>query len=461
MDQRLLVIDDSEELAEMIADHFDELGYSVDVAYNGRDAVDVLARGFSGVILLDYRLPDVDGLELLDKIADLPVTAKVVMITAHASIGMAMEAVQSKGAFYVHSKGEESMLERLTGTVTNAFAQLNLEKKLQSLEDQMGSRYSFANIITQSREMQAIFKTLEHVVESKVAVLVQGESGTGKELIAKAVHFNGPRTKEPFIAINCAGIPDTLLESELLGYEKGAFTGAYSRKKGKFEAAHKGTLFLDEIGEMNLALQSKILRVLQEKSFERIGGNDTINVDVRIISATNKDLEAEVAAGRFREDLYYRLSVFPIHLPPLRERREDVPMLARHFLTKSAEEEGKEIEGFTQRALDRMVAFDFPGNVRQLENIISHAAVVCTGNKLDIPDLPAYLRKGPAGTGPLAFQGDLGLTTGGGEIRPLKEVEDMAIKNALEACNNNVSLAARLLGVSRATIYRKVGVPDS
>lgn len=460
MDQRLLVIDDSEELAEMIADHFGELGYAVDVAYTGRDALGHMSRGFCGVVLLDYRLPDIDGLELLDKMAELSVTVKVIMITAHASIGVAMEAVQSKGAFYVHSKSEDSLLERLTGTVTNAFTQLNLEEKLQSLENQIGSRYSFASIVTQSRQMQAIFRTLEHVVESKVAVLVQGESGTGKELIAKAIHYNSPRSKEPFVAINCAGIPDTLLESELLGYEKGAFTGAYARKKGKFEVAHKGTLFLDEIGEMNLALQSKILRVLQERSFERIGGNETISVDVRIISATNKDLEKEVAEARFREDLYYRLSVFPIHLPPLRERREDVPMLARHFVDKFAEEEGKEISGFTQRSLDRLVSFDYPGNVRQLENIISHAAVVCTGPKIDLPDLPPYLRKGAGGSEALAFL-DGHLDGAAAPVRPLKVVEEMAIRNALSACQNNVSLAARLLGVSRATIYRKIGVVDT
>ncbi len=458
MKPTLLIVDDSPEIAEMIGDHFASVGYTIDIEGTGTGALEFLSRGFQGVVLLDYKLPDVDGLELLDKIPDLAPDSRVIMVTAHASIGMAMKAIQEKGAFYVHSKAEESFIDRLTGTVANAFNQLALERKLRSLEDQIGSRYTFASIVTQSREMEALFRTLEHVVESKVAVLIQGESGTGKELIAKAVHYNGPRQKQPFVAINCAGIPDTLLESELFGYEKGAFTGAHGRKAGKFEQAHRGTLFLDEIGEMNLSLQAKILRVLQEKSFERLGGNETVDVDVRIVSATNKDLEREVQRDSFREDLYYRLSVFPIHLPPLRDRKEDIPMLARHFLKKSGSDEGKEIAGFTQRALDRLISFDYPGNVRQLENIVSHAVVVCTGKKIDISDLPPYLRRGGGQvsdtTVPLFEGGTDGATT---RVIPLKRLEDMAIANALEVCNGNVSLAARMLGVSRATIYRKVG----
>jgi len=218
MKPKLLIVDDSPEIAEMIGDHLASVGYSVDVAETGTEALEFLSRGFEGVVLLDYKLPDVDGLELLDRIPELAPDSRVIMVTAHASMGMAMKAIQEKGAFYVHSKAEESFIDRLTGTVANAFNQLNLELKLRSLEDQIGSRYSFASIVTQSREMEALFRTLEHVVESKVAVLIQGESGTGKELIAKAIHYNSPRQKQPFVAINCAGIPDTLLESELFGY---------------------------------------------------------------------------------------------------------------------------------------------------------------------------------------------------------------------------------------------------
>jgi len=452
------VVDDSPEIVEMITDHFETQGYVVGSALSGVEAVERLSEGFEGVVLLDFKLPDVDGLELLDRIPALAPDSRVVMITAHGSIGMAVEAVQNRGAFYVHSKGEDSFLERLTGSVTNAFTHLELIRKLQSLESSLGSRYSFTSIVTQSRRMQAIFRTLENVIESKVAVLVLGESGTGKELIAKAIHYNGPRRAQPFVAINCAGIPDTLLESELFGYEKGAFTGAYSRKIGKFEHAHKGTLFLDEIAEMNLALQAKILRVLQEKSFERLGGNDTLNVDVRVISATNKDLELEVATGRFREDLYYRLSVFPVLLPPLRERRDDIPILAQHFLKRFGEEERKPIEGITRRAMDLLTAFNYPGNVRQLENVISHAVVVCSGTRVDIGDLPPYLR-GDEGPGGLGFPAGRPMADFGEQLTqrvvPLRELEELAIRKAVEACDGNISQAARLLQVSRATIYRK------
>ena len=460
--RRILVVDDSPEIVEMIVDHFDGQGYDVCSAGTGKGALAQLSRGFGGVVLLDFKLPDVDGLELLDRIPAVAPDSSIIMVTAHGSVGMAVEAVQNRGAFYVHSKGEDKFLERLSGSVANAFGHLELVRKLRSLESSLGSRFDFANIVTQSRQMQAIFRTLENVVESKVTVLVMGESGTGKELIAKAIHYNGPRRSQPFVAINCAGIPDTLLESELFGYEKGAFTGAYSRKKGKFEAANKGTLFLDEIGEMNLSLQAKILRILQEKSFERLGGNELVNVDVRIISATNKKLEEEVAAGRFREDLYYRLSVFPVLLPPLRDRRNDIDILAEHFLKKFAEEEGKSIEGFTQRALEVLGAFHYPGNVRQLENIVSHSAVVCSSNRIDICDLPPYLRGPPIHESP-----SLGSISSESAVPnfdldgiiPLKELEEIAIERAVLACKGNVSRAARLLGVSRATIYRKTNGP--
>jgi two-component system, NtrC family, response regulator AtoC len=457
--RKLLVVDDAPAIVEMVTDHFEAQGYEVESAGSGREAVAHLMGGFDGLVLLDFKLPDVEGLELLDRVRELAPHSAVIMITAHGSIGMAVEAVQNRGAFYVHSKSEEGFLEKLSGTVGNAFRQLDTSRRLRSLESQMGSRYSFASIITRSPLMAAIFRTLQNVVESKVTVLVQGESGTGKELVAKAIHFNGPRRDQPFVAINCAGIPDTLLESELFGYEKGAFTGAYARKAGKFEQAHKGTLFLDEIGEMNLALQAKILRVLQERSFERLGGRDTINVDVRIISATNRDLEVAVETGEFREDLYYRLSVFPVDLPPLRHRMEDVEILAEHFLRVFAQEESKRLEGITPRAMERLTTFHYPGNVRQLENIVAHAVVVATGSKIDAGDLPPYLRAGEyrlsgAGGSPDAAVSLEELLSR--RVLPLHRLEALAIRKAIDACNGNVSLASRMLEISRATIYRKL-----
>jgi DNA-binding NtrC family response regulator len=457
--RQLLIVDDSPAIVEMVVEHFETLGFRMQKATRGSEAIQHIKDGFDGVVLLDFKLPDVSGLDLLDQIRALVPTTPVIIITAHGSINLALEAVQNRGAFFVHSKTEESFLDRLTGTIYSAFSQLDMVRKLRSLENQVESRYSFEAIISQSRRMEVLFRTLQNVVDSKVTVLIQGESGTGKELVAKALHYNGPRREQPFVPINCAGIPDTLLESELFGYEKGAFTGAYARKSGKFEQAHKGTLFLDEIGEMNLALQAKILRVLQEREFERLGGRDTIRVDVRIVSATNRDLEVAVRNGLFREDLFYRLSVFPVDLPPLRERREDIPLLTEHFLKQYAREEGRDIAGVTPRALDRLSGFNYPGNVRQLENIISHAVVVCSGSKIDIGDLPPYLRGSDHPSLMARTEGgvhNLLDERSGLQIIPLHKLELIAIEKAIEACSGNVSLAARLLGVSRATIYRKL-----
>ncbi len=463
MERRVLIVDDEPAIVELMAVHLQEHKYTVSTANSGQEALSLLQDDFEGVVILDFKLPDIDGLEMLNHISQLRLRVAVIMVTGHGGIGMALEAITQRGAFYVHAKNEESFIEKLLASVANAFEKLSLQTQLKRLEGQINSQYSFAAIVTQSRQMKAIFRTLEHVIESKVAVCIMGESGTGKELIARAIHFNGPRRSQPFVAINCAGIPDTLLESELFGYEKGAFTGAVSRKMGKFEQAHRGTIFLDEIGEMKLSLQAKLLRVLQEKSFQRLGGNETVNVDVRILSATNKNLEKEVANNRFREDLYYRLAVFPVQLPPLRERPEDIPMLADHFLRKFAQDEDKQISGFTPRALQRLMEFDYPGNVRQLENIISHTVVVCNGDRIDISDMPRYLwaeqrsQLRPATeqfiTSPIFPDFN--------SITPLKELESAAIDRAIELCKGNYSLAAERLGISRATLYRrKRGEPE-
>lgn len=457
--RRLLVVDDAPAIVEMITEHFEAQGHIVESAGSGGEAVALLQKGFDGLVILDFKLPDVEGLELLDRVKQLAPHAAVIMITGHGSIGMAVEAVQNRGAFYVHSKSEEGFLEKLSGTVGNALRQLDTSARLRTLENQIGLRYSFDGIVTRSPGMQAIFRTLQNVVESKVSVLVQGESGTGKELVAKAIHFTGPRREQPFIAINCAGIPDTLLESELFGYEKGAFTGAYARRAGKFEQADKGTIFLDEIGEMNLALQAKILRVLQEKSFERLGGAETIQVDVRIISATNCNLEEAVRSGSFREDLFYRLSVFPVDLPPLRKRMEDVELLAEHFLQRFAEEENKQIEGFTRRAMERLTSYSYPGNVRQLENVVAHAVVVAAGTRIDVGDLPTHLQVGGHNSTDSGAPQDAARSLDellSRRVLPLHRLEALAIRKAIESCNGNVSLASRLLEISRATIYRKL-----
>lgn len=464
MERHVLIVDDEPSIVELLSFHLQEHKYIVSSANSGREALALLQDGFEGIVILDFKLPDIDGLELLNHISALHLRVAVIMVTGHGGIGMALEAITQRGAFYVHAKNEESFTEKLLTSVANAFDKLHLQTQLRRLEGQIGSQYSFAAIVTQSKQMKAIFRTLEHVIDSKVAVCIMGESGTGKELIARAIHFNGPRRQEPFVAINCAGIPESLLESELFGYEKGAFTGAVSRKPGKFEQASRGTIFLDEIGEMELALQAKLLRVLQEKSFQRLGGNETIHVDVRILSATNKNLEKEVANNRFREDLYYRLAVFPVHLPPLRERPEDIPLLADHFLRKFAKDEDKVVEGFTPRALQRLMEFDYPGNVRQLENIISHTVVVTSGPRIDISDMPRYLwadqrstlRIEPNSTSPTTSPFFPDPNT----ILPLEDLEEMAIERAITICKGNLSEAAQRLGISRATLYRRRKTPD-
>lgn len=295
--------------------------------------------------------------------------------------------------------------------------------------------------------MQDVFRAVEKVFNSNVTVLIQGESGTGKELIARAIHYHSTmRAGKPFVAVNCSALPESLLESELFGHEKGSFTGAVGRRIGKFEQANGGTIFLDEIGLMTPATQSKLLRVLQEREFERVGGNELVKVDVRIISATNKDLEDEMKKGEFREDLYYRISVFPIKLPPLRERREDIPLLAGHFLQKYAKQEGKSIEGITPDALDLMMAYHWPGNVRELENAMERAMVLASGPEIGAKDLPAAVRS--LGEKRI-YESDNTLASW------IEKLEEEALRQALLECEGNISQTAKKLGIGRATIYRK------
>jgi len=326
----------------------------------------------------------------------------------------------------------------------------------------MESRYRFDQIVTNSKEMKNVFKMLTHVIDSKVTVLIQGESGTGKEIVARAIHYNGPRKNESFIPINCAGIPDTLLESELFGYEKGAFTGAVSRKQGRFELADKGTIFLDEIGEMNPSLQSKILRIIQERKFERLGGTETIPVDVRIISATNRNLAEEARKGNFRDDLYYRLSVFQVNLPALRERKGDVPLLTEFFIKKFAEIENKPVRRISPAALRLLESYPFPGNVRQLENIISHGVVVCESDTIGMDDLPRALVDEAAKTmnqeeaAPDLDTRMQKLIRTGDEVPKLEDVESAIIRRAIDLHDGNLVQAAKRLGISRATIYRRM-----
>ena len=461
MSQHVLVVDDTPEIAQLLELNLSEMGYECTTVDNGKRALAVIDDGFVGAVILDLNLPDYKELQLFREIRRRNEQLPIVIITAYGTIDIAIEAIR-EGAFDVLTK-TEAFLERVYVATKNAFANLDLQLKLAHLSAELGTRYQFEQIIAVSRQMMQVFDLMRHAVESKVTVLITGESGTGKELIARALHYNSRRSAAPFVAVNCAGIPDQLLESELFGFEKGAFTGASMRKAGKFEVADGGTIFLDEIGEMPALLQSKLLRVLQEKEVERLGSNRPIKLDLRVVCATNRDLMEEVKAGRFREDLYYRLAVFPVALPSLRERQGDISVLAQHFLKKAAQEEEKQIDGFDSAALATILEYDYPGNVRELQNIIAHAVVVCDGPSVQQRHLPRSIRP-VTGDEPTADGGTRGLEDvlmsclrEPDDIPKMADLETLMIQRAVELSGGNLASAAKRLGISRATIYRRIG----
>ena len=467
--RHILIVDDYQPLSDFLKISLTDIGYSVITVPTGAECMETIRNGFVGTILLDVRLPDTSGLDLLQAIKRENPILPVIMITAHASLEIAVEATK-RGGFDFIPKGT-AITDRLQVSLKNAFDHLSL--KLQVLEYESvetSKQLTFSNFLTVSPRMNELMVTLQSVVNSDVAVLIEGESGTGKELIARAIHSNGSRAPKPFVAVNCAGIPETLLETEMFGHEKGAFTGAASRRTGRFEMAHGGSLFLDEIGELPMSLQAKLLRVLQEKTFERVGGNTPIAADARIISATNRDLMEEVKAGRFREDLFYRLSVFPVRLLPLRQRHEDIPMLAEHFLLKYKKEEGKDLKGFTDPALEILRGLRFPGNVRELENLVRHSVIVATGDEITDTDLQTTLRNhgiditpNPAGLARQAtgYYAQFRLRDRLAAAFPtfdslvsMNELQQEYLNMALDAADGNVSKAAKQLSVGRATMYR-------
>jgi len=465
LERQILIVDDEPDLVRLLSYNLKRQGYKVQSAHDGAGGLAKVTEGFDGIILLDLRLPDRDGLELVEPMMIANPHGRIIIMTAHGSIDAAIEATK-KGAYdFVAKTGD--LLGRITVAVKNAFRDREMATRVSALEEEVSERYKFGMIVARSPQMRRVFDKLGHVMDSRVTVLVTGESGTGKELVARAIHYNSARRKGRFVAINCAGIPDALLESELFGHERGAFTGAVSAKKGKFELADGGTIFLDEIGEMPLHLQAKILRVLQERSFERVGGTQAHSVDVRVISATHRDLRQMVAEGRFREDLYYRLAVFPVELPPLRAREGDVSLLARHFLRKYAEEEGKEIRGIAPDAMRALESYSYPGNVRELENAVSHAVVVASGPEITRADLPLNIVETTRLSrmeehvdprlGRLSLDRAFDVLFDTPESMPtLADVEVAMLRRALVLAEGNIVQAAKLLGMSRATIYRRL-----
>lgn len=441
----ILAVDDDKSISTLVKSILSlEKQYEVTTAINGEACLKYIREQLPDLILMDIQMPGIDGIETLKRVKEFDPRIPVVMMSGHGTIERAVRSMKL-GAYDFITKPIDR--DRLLITVKNALMTSSLKREVDELKSELKQKYTFKNIIGQSGVMQEVFKAVEKVVDSNVTVLIQGESGTGKELIARAIHYHSKtRANKPFVAVNCTALPESLLESELFGHEKGSFTGAVGRRIGKFEQANTGTIFLDEVGLMSPTTQAKLLRVLQEREFERVGGTELIKVDVRVISATNKDLEEAMKKGEFREDLYYRISVFPIKLPPLRERKEDIPLLAAHFLKKYNEQENKQIEGISPDALELLMAYNWPGNVRELENAIERAVVLASDNEITPKDLPAAVRS--LGEKKL-YESDNTLSSW------IEKLEEEALRQALLENEGNISKTAKKLGIGRATIYRK------
>ena len=437
MTPRVLVVDNEQEMVRLLQRHLEGEGVAVTPARSGAEATTALARDEYDVVLTDLVMEDIDGLAVLREAQRLQPRARVVLMTAFASLETALAALR-QGAYDYLSKPFK--MAEVTVVVRRALEDQHLRDENRRLREEVGRQYAVTNLIGRSRTMQSVFDQIAAVAGREATVLLMGDSGTGKELAARAIHWNGPRRSRPFVAVNCAAIPDTLLESELFGHEKGAFTGADRKRRGLFAEANGGTLFLDEIADMSLALQAKLLRALQDKTVRPVGGNEETRLDVRVISATNRDLPSRVREGRFREDLYYRLAVIPIRLPSLRERIEDIPLLAQHFLQRAAESLGKPSLCFTEEAIEWLVKQAWPGNVRQLENVVERAATLAK----DVAITPADLTT------------DFGVPEAQSDrIRPtLGEIERQYIERVLAETKGDKNAAARILGVSVRTLQR-------
>ena len=439
----ILVVDDEPGLRESFRLILDDDYEVVDVP-DGPAALDVLRSAQVDLVLLDIRLPGMDGIEVLERIKALDESVEVILVTAVKTVRTAVAAMKLGAFDYLTKPFEE---DELLSLVRRALERRSLEREVVYLRSELERRHDFDEIVGQHPEVQKLFRLVSHVARTSTTVLITGESGTGKELIARAIHRQSPRRDKPFVAVNPAAIADTLIESELFGHEKGAFTGAFQRKLGRFELAQGGTLFLDEISSLKPELQAKLLRVLQERRFERIGGTVPIDVDVRVICATNRSVAEEVREGRFRDDLYFRINVFPVTVPPLRARREDIPLLVRHFIRRFNHEFGKRIDGPTPEALAALCAYGWPGNVRELQNVVERSAVLVEGASIGVDDLPMELSVGAPGD-----------TLS--EAVPLNEATDrferQMVLRMLDRVDGNVSEAARALGIHRNSLKAKL-----
>jgi DNA-binding NtrC family response regulator len=442
MKKRILVVEDEEKLRRVIELQLASAGFEIDKGGTAEEGLKIVDR--ADLVLTDLRLPGMDGLEFLAKIRQQNTVVPVIIMTAFGSIETAVEAMKSGATDFLL---KPFSLDHLMTVVHKAMEMRELRDENRQLKEELGRRYEFDNIIGRSPAMQEIFATITRVAPTRATVLLAGESGVGKDLIARAIHFHSPRRSKPLVKINCTALPENLMESELFGYEKGAFTGANTSKPGKFEQADTGTVFLDEIGDVPANIQVKLLRVLQEREFERLGSNVTRHIDVRVIAATNQDLRAALEQGTFREDLYYRLNVVPLNIPPLRERKEDIPFLAGHFVHKLAPDSGSRVEGITDAGMEKLMSYHWPGNVRELENVIERSLVMATGTALDAKDIRLEMApraRVQSDEHPFLPEG-----------MSLDQYEQEIIREALRRADGNKSQAARLLGLTRNALrYR-------
>jgi len=446
MNKTIAIVDDDKKIAGLIDFRLKRQGYETHCLYRGLDAVKYIREHQPVLVMLDIRLPDISGMEILKQLRETNVSSHFIMISAHADIKLAVECMKL-GAYDFIEK--PLTLPELDAKVKHVFDQFKLIEEVTMLKRELGEKYKYKSLVGKGVAMQKVFECIDIAGKNAVDVLIDGESGTGKELVARAIHFNDPEKAGPFVAVNCGAIPDNLLESELFGYEKGAFSGASQQKTGKFELAHGGTIFLDEIGELPLPLQVKLLRVLQEREIERVGGAQPIPIKVRFIFATNRNLKKHVSDGAFREDLYFRMNVFPIRVPPLRDRKDDIPELLQYFIGKH-QHRGQAALTIESGALKRMMEYRWPGNIRELENfverlfLIKGAGSVVSAGDLDFFE-SFYEEEVPAG-----------MPNWGDKDKVIGDTEKFLLKNALKEAGGNVSKASKILQISRDTFYRKM-----
>ena len=437
---RVLVADDDASARSAMQTLLGQEGFEVVLAEDGPSAIACFEDVGADVLVTDLRMPGMDGIEVMRRVREMNPDVVAVLATSSADVATAVRAMQEGAEHYLTKPVQ---MDELVFVIRRALDRRKLKNEATELRSRLKDRLRFDNIVGSSPAIQEVFNIIEQVAPSKASVLVTGESGTGKELVAQAIHEHSPRASAPFVKLHCAALAETILESELFGHEKGSFTGAMGRREGRFKQADAGTLFLDEIGEISPAIQVKLLRFLQERAFERVGGNETVKVDVRIIAATNRDLASEVAAGKFREDLYYRLNVVNIEMPPLRARPSDLLPLADHFLARFSKENGKKIEGFSEDALERITTYRWPGNIRELENVIERGVVLCDGPTLTAKHLPTGVGAVPKGA--VRIPGST-----------LEEVERHLILATLEACGGRTAAAAKMLDTSIRKIQYKL-----